>query len=268
MQPVVDPDIWWHLRTGQWIVDHGTVPTTDPFSAYGQGKTWIAYSWLFEVLVYGLHHWLGLKGIVLFRVVIGLALLAAVHRLISRREPRFVRGTVLAALAFVALSFLFRERSWLFSILFYTITLDVVLELRQGRPNRGVLLLPLLFAFWANIHVQVVNGFVLLGLACVAPLLDRILGLTRSGEHADTAGTRSWWTLVGVTGACVLSTLLNPYGIRLYVPVMELPSQTGAFKLIAELQSPSFRKVPEWVMLVLAGLAASCAGPAVSAFRF
>ena len=39
MVPVVDPDIWWHLRTGQWIVDHGQVPATDPFSAYGAGKT-------------------------------------------------------------------------------------------------------------------------------------------------------------------------------------------------------------------------------------
>src|SRR5436190_21749859 len=50
MLPILDPDIWWHLRTGQWIVEHATVPTTDLFSSYGIGKPWIAYSWLFEVL--------------------------------------------------------------------------------------------------------------------------------------------------------------------------------------------------------------------------
>src|SRR6187200_1203291 len=33
-----DQDIWWHLRTGQWIAEHGQVPVTDPFSQYGQGK--------------------------------------------------------------------------------------------------------------------------------------------------------------------------------------------------------------------------------------
>ncbi len=47
MSPIIDADIWWHLRTGQWIIEHGAIPTTDPFSSYGMGKPWTAYSWLF-----------------------------------------------------------------------------------------------------------------------------------------------------------------------------------------------------------------------------
>jgi hypothetical protein len=42
MVPLVDPDIWWHLRTGQWIIEHAQVPGTDPFSAYGTGNHWVA----------------------------------------------------------------------------------------------------------------------------------------------------------------------------------------------------------------------------------
>jgi hypothetical protein len=61
MLPIDDPDIWWHLRTGQWIVEHGRVPTEDPFSTYGMGKPWIAYSWLFEILVYLVFRNLGLN---------------------------------------------------------------------------------------------------------------------------------------------------------------------------------------------------------------
>ncbi len=57
--PIDDPDIWWHLRTGQWIIEHHTVPMTDPFSAYGMGKPWVAYGWLFDILVYGLYTQLG-----------------------------------------------------------------------------------------------------------------------------------------------------------------------------------------------------------------
>jgi hypothetical protein len=41
MVPLIDPDIWWHFRTGQWIFIHGQVPMTDPFSAYGMGKPWV-----------------------------------------------------------------------------------------------------------------------------------------------------------------------------------------------------------------------------------
>ena len=42
---VTDNDIWWHLATGNWILQHAAVPRTDPFSVYGLGKSWAAYSW-------------------------------------------------------------------------------------------------------------------------------------------------------------------------------------------------------------------------------
>ena len=43
---------------------------------------------------------------------------------------------------------------WLFTILFSTLLLDVLLDLRDGQPIRRHRLLPLMFALWANLHVQ------------------------------------------------------------------------------------------------------------------
>src|SRR5262245_44015459 len=60
--PVLDPDIWWHLRVGQWVVENGTVPEVDPFAR--PHRPWVAYSWLYEVLVYVLWSGLGLAGII------------------------------------------------------------------------------------------------------------------------------------------------------------------------------------------------------------
>ena len=90
MVPVVDPDIWWHLRTGQWIVDHAQVPATDPFSAYGDGKRWIAYSWLFEILVYALFTKLGLMGILVFTVSMSLLIALVLHGALRRAELPFI----------------------------------------------------------------------------------------------------------------------------------------------------------------------------------
>src|SRR5258706_15215594 len=42
---VVDPDIWWHIRTGDWIFAHHTVPRYAIFSQH-LDRPWIAYSWL------------------------------------------------------------------------------------------------------------------------------------------------------------------------------------------------------------------------------
>ncbi|HET9297511.1 MAG TPA: hypothetical protein VFP18_11515, partial [Candidatus Binatia bacterium] len=79
MDPPIDPDIWWHLRVGQWIVEHGRVPYVDVFSSYGAGKPWIAYSWLFDVLVFFLHRQFGLLGIVAFNVAMALAIAVALY---------------------------------------------------------------------------------------------------------------------------------------------------------------------------------------------
>src|SRR5262245_6702436 len=80
--PLYDPDIWWHLRVGQWVVEHGTVTTTDPFSQYGQTRPWVAYSWLYEVLVYGLYKAFGLAGVIVYRAGMALAVVAAIHALV------------------------------------------------------------------------------------------------------------------------------------------------------------------------------------------
>ena len=50
-QELYDSDIWWHLRTGQWIGEHREVPRVDPFTFASAGRPWIDLHWLFEVLL-------------------------------------------------------------------------------------------------------------------------------------------------------------------------------------------------------------------------
>src|SRR5215210_3990253 len=63
---VQDPDLGWHIAAGDWVLRHGTVPLSDPFSIYGQGRSWIAYSWLFEVLLSVMHDALGLRAVIIY----------------------------------------------------------------------------------------------------------------------------------------------------------------------------------------------------------
>src|SRR5262249_5052272 len=156
VRPVNDWDIWWHLRVGQWIVEHHQVTTTDPFSTYGADRPWLAYSWLFEVLIWRLYEWLGLAGVIGFRVLVSVAGVARFHRLAVGCEPRPLLSTLLTAVAALAVLPLFNERPWLFTILFTTLTLEVVLDLRRGQRRWTFWALPLVYVLWANIHIQFV----------------------------------------------------------------------------------------------------------------
>ncbi len=70
---VVDPDIWWHIRTGDWILANHAVPRFAIFSQHSE-RPWIAYSWLFDVIVSGVQHRFGLVGIPDFLICLQLLL--------------------------------------------------------------------------------------------------------------------------------------------------------------------------------------------------
>jgi hypothetical protein len=252
-EPLPDADVWWHLRTGQWVVEHRTVPTTDPFSQYGQGRPWVAYSWLFEVLLYGLYAWLGLAGVVVYRVALSLAVTAALYRLVARREPRFLVAALLTGLGLLPAALLFNERPWLFTILFTTLTVGVILDLREGRRNLFTWGLPAVFALWANVHIQFVYGLAVLALACVAPAIDR-------ARRRPTASSHGWRRLLLLSALCLLATLVNPYGWGVYGVVVEYATQPGPFRLINEFKALEFREAYEWAVLGLAGAAAFALG--------
>ena len=52
LRPIADPDFWWHLRTGQLILQTHAIPHTDPFSYTMVGKPWITHEWLSEIIIY------------------------------------------------------------------------------------------------------------------------------------------------------------------------------------------------------------------------
>src|SRR5712691_11098341 len=96
---VTDPDLWWHLKTGQYISEHKSVPHADPFSYTRAGQPWIAHEWLSELLIYSLYRIAGAGGLI---VVFALIHCAAFFLLYVRcGGNRFVSGaiTVWGALA-------------------------------------------------------------------------------------------------------------------------------------------------------------------------
>jgi hypothetical protein len=252
LQPVVsDPDIWWHLQTGRWIIEHGTLPITDPFSAFGEGKSWTAYSWLFEIGMYELVSVFGESAIIAYTLVGVWLVMLVMHRVIATRCTQFVLYGALMAAGTLAIARLFTPRPWLLTILFFAITLEVVLLVRAGRWNRWFCLLPAVFIVWANVHIQFVYGLALLGLACAAPVLDRYLKPITGGDGTMSCGSPQWGRLIALTGLCVAATFVTPYHVHLYSIAVQLSGQTGMWEYAQEMQAPTFRSAADWAMLLL-----------------
>lgn len=240
---VADNDVWWHLRTGQWILQHHAVPHKEPYSVLA-GMPWAAYSWLFEVIIYGLFHWLGLTGLLVYSSGMVLLVVICLYRMISRVQPDFILASLLTFAAMFSMGHLFTPRPWMFTILLFVLELDILMSARRTGQKTGLLWLPAIFILWANTHIQFVDGLFILGLAFAESVLARWWKGAQRGPGAV-------WLGLALAGS-IAGTLLNPYGWRLYAVAHDLATQSGALNLITELQAIPFRSPPDYVVLLLA----------------
>jgi len=241
---VTDPDIWWHLRTGEWILAHHAAPRVDLYSAELAGHPWLAYSWLYELVAVKLFHWLGLAGIVAYSSGMVLAITVAMVHMVRRVQRDFTLAVLLSFAAVFCMGRLYTPRPWLFTILFFILELDILMRARRTGRVRELLWLPPIFALWANVHIQFIDGLMVLGLAWVEA------EAARWWSAAETRVRPAW--LGGALAASLLATLVNPYGWRIYGAAYELATQGGALNKVTELQALPFRGLPDFLILLLA----------------
>ncbi len=243
----LDPDIWWHLSTGRWIVQHEAVPSTDPFSEYGQNRPWVAYTWLFDLSVFNIHRLQGVMGIEYVKIVLGMAFALTLYFLYQRLAGSFGLGVILTILALVSTLPLATPRPWLFTMVFFTLTLALLTRLRNDGQKASVWVLPLVFALWGNLHVQFIYGLILIGLFVVEGVQNRFM---RSAERftGNWHGARLYAVVLAL---CAAAACLNPYGFRLYSTVWDYAHQASIYPLIQELSPPNFRSPTHWLFIGL-----------------
>jgi hypothetical protein len=243
-----DPDIWWHLRTGEWMLQHHAVPHADPFSGSNAGKPWQAYSWLFELLTVQLFQRFGMVGITGYTVGMVLAITVALRHLIQRLQSDLLVTALLTFAACFSLGHLLTPRPWLFTILFFVLEVDILMRARKTGRTRELLWLPVIFALWSNIHVQFIDGLVVLAIA----LGEAVVARWGVGERTRL---RASWLVAAFLGS-VAATLANPYGWKIYRVAYELATQSGVLDKIAELRAMRFRDPSDFCVLFLALVAA------------
>ncbi len=255
---VLDPDIWWHMATGRWILQHHALPITDPFSMYGETRPWLIYSWVFDVGVQTLFARFGLVGIFLLHIAVHVLVAVALYHLVKSLLPDFWSAVGLTAVSLYAVSLIYEPRPGMATLLFTILELGILLAVRRGDSTKKLWLLPLLFVAWANIHIQFVYGLGLLGVFAIEPVVMRLLGLAGE-EDTRRAFERAKYFWLAL-GACFLATFANPYGPKLYATVLEYMHQPKSYALVVELRAMTFRQPEHYVAAFLALCAAAAIG--------
>ncbi|HJZ65437.1 MAG TPA: hypothetical protein VKD70_14025 [Candidatus Acidoferrum sp.] len=252
---MTDPDFGWHLRAGQWILSNHAVPFTDLFSSYGIDNRvpWYDYSWLFDIFFALLYKAFGLLGFAYLEVAVRVAVPIFLYRMASKLGLRFWPSAVLTALAAYSLTSIYAPRPGMFTIFFFILELQILLYALQTKKFGGVLWLPVIFWFWASIHIQFIHGLIVLGVFVCEPILNYVLGY--KGEN-ETFPLRQTW----VFPASILATLATPYFWHLYSTVFLYARQKNIYESIAEMLAISFREPYHFAVPVLLMVSAIAIG--------
>jgi hypothetical protein len=233
-----DPDIFWHLVTGQWMVDHHRIVSQDLFTFTVAGKQWIDPEYTTEIIAYLVYK---LGGLTLVSLAFGAVAFVGFFLILQR--VRLERTNMVIAAIVIGVAALGGAAVWGPRPQMITFTLTCLELLWLDRYLRGksraIYWLPLVMIAWANLHGGFLFGLVPVG---VAAFVEAVHWVRRVDGDEHKRRTRN---LVLVFIGCVVAALINPNGIHLYSYVIQPQFSAVQQNFIAEWQSPNFHVLQE-----------------------
>jgi hypothetical protein len=247
---VTDPDVWWHLRTGQLILQSHAALHADPYSFTKFGQPWVNHEWLSDVLFFITYRTTGWAGlIVVFAAVTSATFILAF--LCCDGRP-YLAGALTTWAALASVPF-WGVRPQTLSMLFASLFLFILVR-SSARPNLLWWMLPVMLV-WVNLHAGFALGIALLAVFLFGDLLDLAFGLE---EWSQSRGRLQ--KLVLALAACVAVVPLNPYGVRMYWYPLETVHSKSIQGYVSEWLSPNFHDrmhLPVLLMMLAMFLAAT-----------
>jgi hypothetical protein len=247
---LMDGDTGWHIRAGQWMLEHARVPAADLFSFSKPGAPWFAWEWLTDIAFALLHGWAGLKGVVLVAGLIIAAWTTVLLRHAMWRGANAFAALGLAMAAFTAGMIHYHARPHVVTLLLVAVT-AWLLDADRRRQTPAVWALVPLTVLWTNLHGGWLVLIVLVALTAAGSAIEEFL--ERGPSARPLQAYRRYLVLLAL---CSLATLVNPYGPALHGHILQYLQDDWIKKVVGEFQAPSFRgeAMASFELLLIAGL--------------
>ena len=218
--PIGNPDFGWHVALGRWILEHGAVPDTEPFTHTARGAPMVAHQWGSQVIYAVVVDAVGVTGL-----RFGNALLSAGALLLLFGWVRRAGASAAVALLTVVLwawlaESRFQLRPHMWNVLLFALAYGALF---LARPRLSSAQLAGFFALtivWINLHSGALLLAAVTGVqAAAATFEQRVLG--RSPVRSDL-GEGRLLRLWGLAGLVLLAVLVSPNHVRLFDYVLEV----------------------------------------------
>jgi hypothetical protein len=247
-----DPDMGWHLRSGQDLLAKLHFPVGDPYSWTMPNFDWVPHEWGTDVVMALIHSHFGLWGLtVAFAIIIaGIFLFAA-----GVKPTDLATRGLIAVIALSVSYHIVGARPQMMSLLGLAITLSLLFKFRDHPRSKSIYWLPIVFLVWANLHGGFVVGFLAIAVFTGAELIRRVL-LGKVSQRYPL-GLLSWpmvQKLGWISLVSIGATLINPSGWGVYREVYQTLSNSYALNSIAEWLSVTVLNPMSYNLILMSGL--------------
>ena len=261
LRPIIDPDFWWHLRTGQLIEQTRLIPKADPFSFTAAAKQWITHEWLTEFFIFKTFK-LGGFGllILIFSAVITASFIFSFLRCPNETRP-YIAGfaVLLGAITSVPI---WGVRPQMLTLLFTSLFLYLLDLYRRTGNFRTLIPIPLISLIWVNLHAGYIIGIAIVIIYIFGYLFEIAIKKYHKKEKIDKAAQKSLWILVYVLITSIIVILLNPAGYRILTYPFQTLTDSAMQAYIQEWYAPDFHQViwQPFALMILALIGAGMIG--------
>ncbi len=230
LRKIMDLDIGFHLRGGEWMLENKSFHKKDIFTYTVRGNEYIAMYWLYQIFLFLIYKLSGYAGIsILNSILITLLFYLVFLRMRKFNIPLWISSGVLFLMIF-AMEIRFSARPEVLTWIFMALMLLTLDNYFYERKNY-LFLLPLIQVLWVNFHGLFILGWVLMGFY--------FLSFWIHYKKFD----RKFFSYILFA---VLGSLLNPYtwkGILFPFYLFTRLQSSSVFKnVISELTSPFSKK--------------------------
>jgi len=240
LKNIREPDIWWQLKTGEWILENHQVPKQDIFSYTFEGKPWINIKWGSEVLFAVVSKIAGPECIFLLQVLVSCLLVYILFLLCKTIAETFEidhpqkNSIFIFSILFAIFGIEYRiiGRPEMFSHLFSALFILILLRNQKQNSNKIYWLIPLQL-LWANMHEAFGTGIVLMMIFTVAEWFNWWYGRKIKSENKIPK------QLTIATLLSIASIIINPNGFELLLRPFNIFGQVLENKFTTELMDYS-----------------------------
>jgi hypothetical protein len=234
--PLIDGDVYWHIRAGEAVLDTGSVPNTDTWSMVGEGMRWISQDWGSNVL-FALGWRAGELGPSLLSIGWALLVVVALAVLWWGFKRRHAGAGWLGRIVWLAAGLIVAGpvlgvRVQVVDLTLAAAVLACLWAFEADRRLRWLVALPLLTLAWANLHAGWPILFLLGGAVLVGEGADRLLG------RGTPLGWQDLGRLAAALAVSVPMVAINPNGADLYLYPVNVSSIPAHREFVSEWQPP------------------------------